>query len=314
MIARLTATGTGWSAVGGGLVEFARQLGIGFAAGVAGGWLLLAMMRRMPLPGAGLYSIRALAAALSLYGLATVAHGSGFLAVFVAGIMIGEERAPHKADIERFHGALASLGELVAFAVLGLTIDLDRLTAGDWLAGLAIGGLLTLVIRPIFVGSLLLPMRMTHGERLFIVWAGLKGAVPILLGTFAITAHIDQAQRIYGVIFVVVLLSVVFQGGLVPVVARVLRVPMRAVDPKPWDFGVRLQHEPDGVRHFSVAPGSAADGAVIGDLPGADAWISIVVRAGRLVPVTGETVLVAGDQVVVFAEPGSAEDAAGMFA
>jgi cell volume regulation protein A len=314
MVALLAATGSGWNAIGGGLLEFARQVGIGFAVGVAGGWLLLAMMRRMALPGAGLYSVRALAAALSLYGLATVAHGSGFLAVFVAGILIGDERAPHKADIERFHGALASLGELVAFAVLGLTIDLDSLDAGDWLAGLAMGALLTLVIRPIFIGSLLVPMRMNRGERLFIVWAGLKGAVPILLGTFAITAHVAQAQRLYDVIFVVVLLSVVIQGGLVPLVARALGVPMRAVEPEPWAFGVRLPHEPAGVHRFSVAAGSTADGAKIRDLPGEDVWISIVVRAGRLVPVSGETMLAAGDQVVLFAEPGSADVAAEMFA
>ena len=84
--------------------------------------VLLLFMRRVPLPGASLYSVRTLAAALGLYGVATVAHGSGFLAVFVAGILIGDEPAPYKKDIDRFHGALASLGEIVAFAILGLTI------------------------------------------------------------------------------------------------------------------------------------------------------------------------------------------------
>lgn len=313
MVALLSATGAGWSSIGSGLAAFGLQMGVGFAVGAAGGRLLLLTMRHVPLPSAGLYSVRALAAALSLYGLATVAHGSGFLAVFVAGILIGDERAPHKLDIERFHGALASLGELVAFAVLGLTIDLRSLQAADWLTGLAIGALLIFVIRPLFIGLLLTPMRMSRGERLFIVWAGLKGAVPILLGTFTITAHVDQAQRIYGVIFVVVLLSVVLQGGLVPAVAHALGVPMREIDPEPWAFGVRLQHEPDGVREFTVHPGSAADAVAIRDLPGEDVWISIVTRDGNLIPVTGDTVLTAGDRVVLFGDPESADAAGQLF-
>jgi len=231
MIAILSATGAGAGAWLDGLGQFALQLAIGLAVGVVGGRGLLLFMRHVTLPGASLYSVRVLAGALGLYGIATVLHGSGFLAVFVAGILIGDQRAPHKKDIVRFHAALASLGEIVAFAILGLTVSASTLADRNvWLSGLALGALLMFVVRPVLLGLITLPMDLTRGERTFVLWAGLKGAVPILLGTFAITAEAPDAQRIYGVIFVVVTLSVVIQGSTVPTAAKRLGVPMRKVE------------------------------------------------------------------------------------
>jgi cell volume regulation protein A len=315
MVVLLTATGSGAGAVFGGIGLFVLQMAVGLAFGLLGGWLMLLMMRRIPLPSASLYSIRTLAAAMALYGVATIAHGSGFLAVFVAGILIGDERAPYKAEIERFHGALASLGEIVAFAVLGLTINLSDLMHRDvWVTGLGLGALLMFVVRPLLVGPLVLPMRLTPGERTFILWAGLKGAVPILLGTFAITAGAPDARQIYHVIFVVVALSVLVQGGLVPAAAHRLGVPMRTIEPEPWAIGVRLRHEPEGMRRDVVAAGSTADGTAIRDLDlGEDVWISIVTRAGQLVPLEGDTVLQAGDDVMTFGEPDATRSAAALF-
>jgi len=231
MIAILSAAGVGAGAWLDGLTQFALQLAIGLAVGAVGGRALLLFMRHVTLPGASLYSVRVLAGALGLYGVATVLHGSGFLAVFVAGILIGDQPAPHKKDIVRFHAALASLGEIVAFAILGLTVSVSTLADRNvWLTGLALGALLMFVVRPVLVGLLTLPMDLTRGERAFVLWAGLKGAVPILLGTFAITAQAPDAQRIYGVIFVVVTLSVVIQGSTVPTAAKRLGVPMRKVE------------------------------------------------------------------------------------
>ena len=231
MIAILSAGGAGVAAWADGLGQFILQLAIGLVVGVVGGRGLLLFMRQVSLPGASLYSVRVLAGALGLYGIATVLHGSGFLAVFVAGILIGDQPAPHKKDIVRFHAALASLGEIVAFAILGLTISASTLADRDvWLTGLALGALLMFVVRPLLVGLLTLPVDLTRGERTFVLWAGLKGAVPILLGTFAITANAPDAQRIYGVVFVVVTLSVVIQGGTVPWAAKRLGVPMRKVE------------------------------------------------------------------------------------
>jgi cell volume regulation protein A len=217
MAALLTAGG--WIA---GLTEFALQMLVGAAVGVLGGRALALAMRRLPLPTGALYPVRTLLAAGAIYGLATVAHGSGFLAVFVAGILVGDLEAPYKGEIERFHSSLASLAEIVAFAMLGLTVSLARL--GDvWLTGLALAVLLALVVRPVLVGLLLTPITLSRGERVFVLWSGLKGAVPILLGTYLVTI----GGGLYEIVIVVVAFSVIVQGGLLPTVARLSGVPMR---------------------------------------------------------------------------------------
>ncbi len=149
LLALLGTSGTGASMVGVVAGQFALQMLVGLAVGVAGGRLLGWLMRRAPLPSEGLYPLRVLAGPLVIYGAASAAHGSGFLAVFVAGILIGDLRAPYKREIQRFHAALASQAEIVAFVLLGLTIHLAELTNQDaWLIGLLLGVLLVVVIRP----------------------------------------------------------------------------------------------------------------------------------------------------------------------
>jgi cell volume regulation protein A len=310
MVALVTTAGmSGTAAAGTGVLEFGRQILIGAPIGLAAGFLLRWFIRRVPLPSEGLYPLRTLAFAGVVYGAATVAHGSGFLAVFVAGIVIGDANAPYKREIERFHSAAASLAEIVAFVVLGLTVSLRALNRIDALwPGLLIAVVLTLLIRPVLVGLVLAPIRLRLGERVFVLWAGLKGAVPILLGTFAFTSGIAGAQRIYEIVFVVVAFSVVVQGGLTPLVARWARVPMRTAELEPWALGLRFRERPTGLQRFRVGAGSAADGTAIGDLAlGEDLWISLVSRAGRLVPVGRDTRLEAGDEVLAL---GSREDGA----
>jgi potassium/hydrogen antiporter len=304
MVALLGAAGGPWSAAGQVVVEFLRQMAVGAAVGVAGGLLLLTFMRRVPLPAAGLYALRVLFGALLIYGLATAAHGSGFLAVFAAGIMLGDERAPYKREIERFHSSLASLGEIVAFTLLGLTVRLQDLPRGGavWI-GVALALALALVIRPVLVGLVLLPVRLRRSERIFTLWTGLRGAVPILLGTFIVQAGVPDAHRAYAIIFVVVTFSVIVQGGSVPSLTRRLGIPLRTVEPEPWSLGVRFQEEPEGLHRYRVAPGSPADGVTVDDLPyGDDTWVSFVIRAGRLVPVRPGTEIRAGDEVLVLAD------------
>ena len=147
----------------------------------------------------------------------TLLHGSGFLAVFIAGIVIGHRRAPYQREIERFHAALAGLAEIVAFVVLGLTIDLMVLARMDvWLPGLILGFALAVVIRPLVVGLCLLPAQLDRGERIFVLFAGLKGAVPILLGELLLTADVPDAERLYGIVVVVVIFSVAFRAAWSP--------------------------------------------------------------------------------------------------
>jgi cell volume regulation protein A len=296
--------------------EFALQMGVGAAIGILGGRALLWFMRAVPLPSEGLYALRTSACVLIVFAVATLAHGSGFLAVFIVGILLGDARAPYKREIERFHSALASLGEIVAFVVLGLTVDITELGQLDvWLPGLVIALVLAFVVRPVFVGLCLVPARLEANERNFVLFAGLKGAVPILLGSFILAAHVPDAERLYGVVVVVVIFSVLVQGSLVPTVAGLLHLPMRTAAPQPWALGVRLADEPEGAYQLVVEPGAPADGRRVDD-PGLlpeDAWISLVVREDRLLPVRGDSELRAGDLVLVIADPHQHDALAGAF-
>jgi cell volume regulation protein A len=211
--------------------EFSVELAVGLAIGVAGGIGLGQSMRRVSLPREGLYPLRTLLGAGVVYGAASLAHGSGFLAVFVAGLLVGDVRAPHKEEIERFHASLASLAEITVFVALGITVHLSALGEGHlWVDGIVLALILAFVARPLVVGALLVPARLRRGEKVFVVWAGLKGAVPILLAALALLDRAPDAPRIYGIVFVVVAFSVVVQGVSIPFAARRLGVPMRVAE------------------------------------------------------------------------------------
>jgi potassium/hydrogen antiporter len=187
---------------------FAQQMSIGLAVGLAGGYLGHRFGRT------GIVRMSALIAAVFL--LADAAHGSGFLAVFVTGLAVGDIDTDSPELLDR----ISSVAETVAFITLGLTIHLSAIDGGRWLEGLALGAFGALLARPVIAGALLAPAHLRHGERLFVIWGGLKGAVPILLATFALRHHVDDATRIYETVFVVVLASVVVQGGTIPAAAR----------------------------------------------------------------------------------------------
>jgi potassium/hydrogen antiporter len=228
MLAAVSLAKTDSTSVAHAVGEFVLELGLGVVFGVVGAYVLMLVMRRIVLPNPALYPLRTLAFAGVIYGATTVAHGSGFLAVYIAGILIGDADIPAKRGIERFHTSLASLAEIVVFVALGLTIDLTELGENNlWLDGLVLAGVLAFLARPLAVGPLLLPARLTNGERLFVMWSGLKGAVPILLASFAVLGGVEDAARIYGIVFVVVAFSVVLQGASIPYAAARLGVPMR---------------------------------------------------------------------------------------
>ncbi len=189
MLALLGATGSAGSITLHVLTTFVLEMAVGGAVGYFGARLLLIVMRRFPLPSEGLYSPRVLAWVLAIYGVSAVLHGSGFLAVFVAGIVIDEAGPGHKREIQRFHGSLASLAEIVAFIMLGLTIQLrDVATRSAWSDEVL--AVLVLFVRPsALVGLVTWRIRLGRRERLFLLWTGLKGAVPILLGMFMVSSR-----------------------------------------------------------------------------------------------------------------------------
>jgi cell volume regulation protein A len=212
---------------------FAEQMAIGLAIGIVGGLLEQQLLRRLSLPSSGLHTVRTLALAGLVYGLATIAHGSGFLAVFVAGLLVGDIEAPFKSEIEAFQDGLATLAEIVVFVALGLTIEIGGVGGAHWAEGIALAAFVALVARPIALGPLLRPTTLRRGEVLFVMWSGLKGAVPILLAAFAVGRHVPDAQQIYDIVFVVVLVSVVVQGSSIAWVARRAGIEMREQAPTP---------------------------------------------------------------------------------
>src|SRR5262245_11995133 len=279
--------------------EFAVQMSIGLAVGVVGALLARPVLSRVRLPGPALYPIRVLAVAGLVYGIAAVAGGSGFLAAFVAGVVLGDSAMLRKGEIESFQSSISVLAEIAVFIALGLTITEADLGRDTWVDGLVLAAVVAFVARPVAVLPLLLSERLTRGERLFIAWGGLKGAVPILLGALALIAGVDHASSLYGIVFIVVLFSVIVQGSSVPYVARRLRIPFRRVD-----------HDLAEVRELVVGRHAFANGRRIGELPLGDrAWLGVLIRDGKLRDIDDKVVLASGDRVHVYAQP---EDAAAL--
>jgi cell volume regulation protein A len=291
MIEFATEQGASFSVV---IEEFAIEMAVGVAIGIAGAAVLLPVFRRLTLPEPSLYPLRVFAGAGLIFGASALLHGSGFIAVFVAGILLGDAAMPRKGETERFSAGLASLAEITAFIALGLSIDLDLLRDGGlWLDGAILFALLTFVIRPLSVGPMLLAARLRPGERLFVMLGGLKGAVPILLAALAVIASVDRPDYLYGVVYVVVLLSVVIQGTSMPAMASRLGIPFRTV-----------AYELAEVRGFTVAAQAFADGRRLDALPLAErAWIGGILRDGGRVQVADHVTLTAGDRVDVYCEP-----------
>jgi cell volume regulation protein A len=290
------------------VADFVIEMVVGAAVGIAGAAVIVRATRTGPLPREGLIPVRTLALAGLIYGGATLLHGSGFLAVFVAGVWVGDARMPFKGEIERFHGALASLGEIVVFAALGLTIHLYDIGWSTFGYGLALAAALVLVVRPLAVLPLLAGERLRRGEKAFIAFAGFKGAVPILLAALVVIEGVADAGLVYRLVFVVVAVSVVVQGLSLEPVAERLGVPMTPRRGRHgWALRIPLHHEPEGVLRLTLVAGAHADGRRIRDLPlGDDTWIALVVRAGRPEQPRGSLELAPGDEVVVLSEPSHA--------
>jgi cell volume regulation protein A len=232
LMASLLAVGSGLSggAVAHVVEEFTLQMAVGLVIGVLGGLTLRRFVERVRLPDSGLQPVRTIACVLLVYAVATLLQGSGFLAVFVTGVLMGEVRTPARREIEHVHAGVASLAEVVVFVVLGLTVDLSTLQRTDvWVPGLVLALVVALVVRPLLVGPLLLGSGLARNERWFVVLAGLKGAVPILLGLLLLGADVDDPERLYGIVVVVVVLSVAVQGSLVPTMLRSLGIRTRPI-------------------------------------------------------------------------------------
>jgi cell volume regulation protein A len=280
------------------------QLAVGVAGGLAIGWAGRFVLARARLAAGGLYPVLTLALAFVAFGAPTLLQGSGFLAVYVAAVILGNGPLPYLASLRRVHDAMAWFSQVSMFLLLGLLAFPSRI-AGVAGPGLALGLFLAFLARPLVVGLCLLPFRFGAREIAFVAWMGLRGAVPIILAAYPVMAQVPGSQRIFDLVFFVVVVSVLLQGGSIRRAARWLDV-VSPGPPPPKAVLEILSTRPLGgeVLSFYVEPASAVAGSRISDLPFPEgSAVMLVVRGRDLVAARGRTLLQPGDHVYVFAPP-----------
>ncbi|NEV64119.1 potassium/proton antiporter [Thiorhodococcus minor] len=206
------------------LKELVYQMGLGALIGIAGGFGIVWLINRLEM-SPGLYPLAAMAGGLGLFGITAVLDGSGFLAIYLAGLVIGNRPLQQRVEITRFHDGIARLAQIGMFLMLGLLVTPSELlpVADD---ALLIAGVLILAARPIAVWLCLLPFRFPWREQVFVGWVGLRGAVPIILALFPLLAGLEEAQIYFNIVFFVVLVSLLIQGWTVAALARVLKLEL----------------------------------------------------------------------------------------
>jgi cell volume regulation protein A len=296
----LAPEGIGWATV----VELPVQLAVGAAFGIVVGRAARALLARWRLPISGLYPVLTFGIALIAFGLPTLLHGSGFLAVYLAGAVLGDGRLPYRPGLLRFHDAAAWAGQVLMFLMLGLLCFPSRLwdAAG---VGIALSLVLTLAARPLAVALSLLPFRYPLREVGFVAAVGLRGAVPIILATFPVMQGVAGAERLFDVVFFVVVFTALIPGGMVPWITRRLGLVSDAPPPPPAVLEITTTQPLSGEVHgTTLHPAAAACGATIADLPfPAGATVLLVVRGTELIAPRGNTLLTPGDHVFVFCKP-----------
>lgn len=292
-------TGEADSAAALGLL-FVLQFGVGTVVGLAVGRGAVWAVNRVNLDAAGLYPILAAACGVLAFGLAAVLGGSGFLAVYLAGIVLGNGDVVFRRGILLFHDAAAWLAQIVLFVVLGLLSFPSRLlaVAGD---GLVIALVLILVARPISVWVSALPFRFRPAELAFLSWGGLKGAVPITLATFPLMAGVAGSELLFNVVFFVVLVSALTQGWTLPAAARALGLAQPADPEPPLSVEINALRHVDGeVVDYTVAPSARVAGQALRDLALPDGVVvTLVVRGDEVIMPRGATRLRPGDHVFI---------------
>ena len=279
---------------------FGLQFGVGAAVGAGGGLAAAWLVNRINLGQAGLYPILATALGLLTFGAAAVLGGSGFLAVYLAGIVLGNSTLVFKRGILFFHDAIAWLAQLVMFVLLGLLSFPGRLV-GVAGAGLGVAVVLVVVARPLAVWLSAAPFGFRPRELAFLSWVGLKGAVPITLATFPLVAGVPGAETIFDVVFFVVVVSVLVQGWSLPAVAKRLRLAEPADPPPPLSLEIHALRQVDGeIVDYTVAPSARVAGQTLRDLTLPDGVVmTLVVRGEELIVPRGSTRLRPGDHVFV---------------
>ncbi len=285
------------------LFMFIQQMVLGLLLGAGTGYLLMRIINKLRLTYDGLYPVLTISVVLITYGVTTVVGGSGFLAVYIIGIVLNNSDFIHKNSLKRFHDGLAWLMQIFMFLVLGLLVFPSELVP-DMTNRVLIALFLIFVARPLSVMVALLFSRFSFRERVLISWVGLRGAAPIVLGTFPLLAGVPGSDTIFNIVFFVVITSVIIQGPLIVPIARWLGLQ----NPRPLRPKSPLEYQPafDIESQLSelIIP---ADSAVINlqvvdlHLP-ADALIVLIGRDQSFIVPNGGTLLQAEDTLLVLAD------------
>jgi cell volume regulation protein A len=276
----------------------ARQLSLGAALGLLVGWISIESFRRARLTTQGLYPVASIAAAGLAFGAADQLGGSGFLAVYIVGLMLGGAAIPAKRTVEDFHAGVAWVSQIALFITLGLLVFPSQL-GGVALDGVLIAAVLMFVARPL--GTLVATRigGFSLKESALVGWAGLRGALPVVFATFAVIEHVPQAERFFNIVFFVVLSSTLIQGATLDPLARALRLTTDE-PPEPrslLEVGTvrRLGAE---VLEFPVSEGDAVVGRVVRELElPREALVNVVVRGEQALLPRGSTEIQAGDRL-----------------
>jgi cell volume regulation protein A len=280
------------------VVELVIGAVLGYSIGRAGRFIV----GKLRLPASGLYPVFTLGLACVAYGLPTLLHGSGFLAVYLAGLAIGNGPLAHGTNLRRVHDAVGWLAQVAMFLVLGLLVFPSRL-ANVAPVGLGIALTIALVARPLVVTLCLLPFRYTWREILYVGLVGLRGAVPIVLATIPVMAGVSGGRELFDVVFFVAVIGAIIPGATVPHITRLLGLESKA-PPKPRTTIQLEGSDASGVELHSyyVEPSFAVAGAALRDIPFPEgAAVTVVERESELIAPKGDMTLQPGDHVFVLA-------------
>jgi cell volume regulation protein A len=292
-------------------VLLVKQIGIGLAIGLTIAWLATWVFARMPSSIASFVPVASAATAALAFGAADAAHGSGFLSVYLVGLAVGSTPSRYRGQLVTFHEGVAFVAQVALFIVLGLLVFPSRLPHVAF-SGLGLAVALIVVARPIAVWASTPFAGFTSRERALLGWAGLRGAVPIVLGTFVLSSHLRSADTIFNAVFFVVLISVVLQGTTLEWVAgRLGLIGAPALSQPPLEV---TRTGTLDLEEFRVAADHAIAGAAVREigLP-REALVAVVVRGDDAIPPRGGTRIEAGDVLFVLVPHGKRPEVEDVF-
>ena len=282
-----------------GLVAYELLAGalLGLGIGFVGRWFLA----RAALPSAGLYPIATLTICFVAFTATSVLHASGFLAVYLCGVVLGNAALPHRRAVLGFASSTALLAEVGLFVLLGLLASPNRL-AGSLVDALVVGAVATLLARPLAVFVSALPWKLPVRDGIFLSWAGLRGAVPVVLATIPVVQQLPGATKVVDVVFVLVVLYTLVQAPTLPMLARRLRL-VESDAPRELEVeSAPLDDLRADLLQLVVRPGSRLHGTYADELRlPAGARLALIVRGGQTVAIDAGTQLRHGDQVLIVA-------------